>query len=431
MSASHPIALLRRGSGSIAQTFPLTREMDATRQISLTAAAAGFLFSFRAGLVMISARWLNCGTEPGVLAGALAEILLLLAATLQAFGPASRPVAWIFRLPCVRWVMVFFAFSCCSLAWSGTVSRPTSLMYWGAMAADVVIVLLFLRGQAVVDVAHSMMKGYVVAGVGLAGLAWLIPTASDLRLGDLEYFNTNQIANVCAMGVFMAQFLSSRKDGRWRVSMLFLTLTLVRSLSKATLIAFVLSQGVMLIQNKSMTRSRKAALAVAVLALGLVFGGLFESYYNVYTTSGNQAETLTGRTGIWIYSLKTGLEQPWVGNGFDSMWKVAPPFGPEMFEARHAENEVLQQFFAYGLAGVAMLAGIYGTLYKSIRGLPRNSTRVVLNGLLLFILIRGLAEAEPFDLLLPLWSITLICSYLGQLTPSLKHNLNQQHRSAS
>jgi O-antigen ligase len=142
------------------------------------------------------------------------------------------------------------------------------------------------------------------------------------------------------MGVFMAQFLSSRKDGRWRVSMLFLTLTLVRSLSKATLIAFVLSQGVMLIQNKSMTRSRKAALAVAVLALGLVFGGLFESYYNVYTTSGNQAETLTGRTGIWIYSLKTGLEQPWVGNGFDSMWKVAPPFGPEMFEARHAENEV-------------------------------------------------------------------------------------------
>jgi len=78
-----------------------------------------------------------------------------------------------------------------------------------------------------------------------------------------------------------------------------------------------------------------------------------------------------------------------------------------------------------------MLAGIYGTLYKSIRGLPRNSTRVVLNGLLLFILIRGLAEAEPFDLLLPLWSITLICSYLGQLTPSLKHNLNQQHRSAS
>jgi hypothetical protein len=407
----------------------LAPESAATRHIALTAFAAGFLFSFRAILVLISARWLGWSTEPGVILGGLFEILLLLAAILQAFGPASRPLAWIFHLPCIRWVLAFLAFSCCSLAWSETVSRPASLMYWGAMAADVAIVLLLLRGQAVVDVAHSMMKGYVVASVLLAALAWLIPTAQDLRLGDTEYFNTNQIANVCAMGVFMAQFLASRKDGRWRVSMLFLTLTLVRSLSKATLIAFVVSQGVMLIQNKSMTRGAKATLAVAVLALGLAFGGLFQSYYGVYTTEGNQAETLTGRTGIWLYSLNSGFEKPWLGNGFDSMWKVVPPFGPDMFEARHAENEVLQQFYAYGLAGIVMLAGIYGTLYRSIRNLPRDTSRAVLNGLLLFILIRGLAEAEPFDLLLPLWSIALISSYLGQLTSSLKQNLNQQRRS--
>jgi predicted benzoate:H+ symporter BenE len=93
-----------------------------------------------------------------------------------------------------------------------------------------------------------------------------------------------------------------------------------------------------------------------------------------------------------------------------------------MFEARHAENEVLQQFFTYGLAGVAMLAGIYGTLYRSIRSLPRCSARTVLSGLLLFILIRGLAEAEPFDLLLPLWSITLISSYLGLWPQNMKSN---------
>jgi hypothetical protein len=48
-----------------------------------------------------------------------------------------------------------------------------------------------------------------------------------------------------------------------------------------------------------------------------------------------------------------------------------------------------------------------------------------------FCVVRGLAGTEPFDLLLPLWSITLINSYLGQLRPSLKHNLNQQHRSAT
>jgi hypothetical protein len=426
MSASLPIGLLRRGADSNALPFPSVREQAATRKLSFTAAAAGFLFSFRIVLVMVAARWLNWGTQPGVIAGTAVEAILLLVVVMQAFGHAARPVAWVFRLPCIRWVLVFLAFSCCSLAWSGTTSPVASFMYWATMATDVAIVLLLLRGQGVVDVAHSMMKGYVASSVILAAIAWIIPAATDLRLGDLEYFNTNQIGNVCAIGVFMAQFLASRKDGRWRVSALFLMLTLVRSLSKATLIAFVVSQGVMLVRDNSITRKRKVVIGVSALALGLAFGGLFESYYGVYTTAGNQAETLTGRTGIWIYSLNTGLEKPWFGNGIDSMWKVAPPFGPEMFEARHAENEVLQQFFAYGFAGVAMLAGIYGTLYRSIRGLPQSSTRAVLNGLVLFILIRGLAEAEPFDLLLPLWSIILISSYVGFWLRSSKGNSNLQ-----
>ena len=430
MSASLPIAPLRRRADPIALPFAFTQEMVATRQLSFTAATAGFLFSFRAVLVMITARWLSWGTEPGVIAGVIVEIVLLLMVSMQAVGPVARPIGWTFRLPCMRWILIFLAFSCCSLFWSATVSRVASFMYWGTMVADVMIVLLLLRSEAVVDVAHSIMKGYVVASVILAAIAWIIPAATDLRLGDLEYFNTNQIGNACAMGVFMAQFLASRKDGRWRVSVLFLMLTLVRSLSKATLIAFVVSQGVMLILDNSIPRKRKVVIGVSALALGLAFSGLFESYYGVYTTSGSQAQTLTGRTGIWIYSLETGLEKPWFGNGIDSMWKVAPPFGPEMYESRHAENEVLQQFFTYGLAGVAMLAGIYGTLYRSIRGIPRSSTRVVLSGLLLFILIRGLAEAEPFDLLLPLWSITLLSSYVGPWSRSLKGN-GIRHRFAT
>lgn len=426
MSAHLPLALPRRDSGSFALPLPCTQDPAATRQISLAAAAAGFLFSFRSVLVLIAARWLDWGTEPGVIVGIIVEIMLLLAAAMQAFGPATRPVAWIFRISCTRWILVFLAFSCCSLVWSETASPIASFIYWATMAADVAIVLLLLRSYPVSDVVYSMMKGYVVASVILAAVAWLLPAAPDLRLGDTEYFNTNQIGNVCAMGVFMAQFLASRNEGRWRVSLLFLILTLVRSLSKATLIAFVVSQGVMLIQNNSMTRSRKVAIGVSVLALGLIFGGLIQSYLSVYTSAGNQAQTLTGRTGIWIYCLESGLQHPWFGNGIDSLWKVAPPFGPEMFEARHAENEVLQQFFAYGLAGIVMLAGIYGTLYRSIRSLPKCSTRTVLNGLLLFILIRGLAEAEPFDLLLPLWSITLINSYLGLWPRSPKRHGNQR-----
>ncbi len=89
------------------------------------------------------------------------------------------------------------------------------------------------------------------------------------------------------------------------------------------------------------------------------------------------------------------------------MWKVVPPFGPEKFEARHAENELLTQFYAFGIVGVCLLIGIYGSLYRQIRRL-QGPVKIVLLSLLLFVVVRGVAEAEPFDLLLPLWSIVLI-----------------------
>ena len=159
-----------------------------------------------------------------------------------------------------------------------------------------------------------------------------------------------------------------------------------------------------------MSRKAKALLITSVLLLGLVFWGLFQAYYDIYTSAGNQAETLTGRTAIWLYVLNAVFDHSWtlwIGHGFDSWWKVVPPFG-DHFEARHAENELLQQLYAYGVLGVITLVGLYGSLYRQVRRLPRSPVRVLFLGLLLFIVVRGLAEADSFDLLFPLWSMVLI-----------------------
>ena len=416
MSAPRMLALSPTGAVSERHGAALPSEAINDGRLSLLAASVGFLFAFRAVLVLISARWLNAGTEPGVISGVLVEMTLLLMAAMQAYGANVQPLRWALRLSSVRWVMAFLTFSCASLIWSATVSPAASALYWSVMAADVAIVIVLLRAGMAVEIAYSMMKGFIVASAILAAIAWIIPVESDQRLGDLDYFNTNQIGNICAMGVFMAQLLAARKDGRWRVTQVFLMVTLLRSLSKSTLVAFLVSQGVILFRNKSTSLGKKAWLTFVVVAVMLAFSGIITAYFNTYTTTGNQAETLTGRTAVWIYCLTEGIEKPWFGNGIDSLWKVAPPFGPDLFEARHAENELLQQFFTYGLAGIVMLAGIYGSLYRSIRSLPRTATRAVLCALLLYILIRGFAEAEPFDLLLPLWSITLISAYAGLLT---------------
>jgi exopolysaccharide production protein ExoQ len=375
--------------------------------------AVGFYFSFRSILVLLTVRLLGMDPRIGSAITLATDLLLLLVACFCCPGHADRPFRSVLQLPSVRWVLLFLALSCCSLSWSATVSLPTSAAYFSGMAADVAIIFLLLRAGSVAAVSHSLIKGFLWSACCLAIVAWIMPSQSDLRLGDEDFFNTNQIGNLCAVAIFLAQYLMRRKEGRWGPAILLLSLTLLRSLSKTTIVAFLLSESFLVIQDRSISRKTKVLLTVGAILTIFAFWGLFEAYYDIYTTAGNQAETLTGRTAIWAYVLNAAVEQPWIGHGFDSMWKVIPPFGSDQFEARHAENELLQQFYAYGVIGIAMLIALYGSLYQQIRRLPRSSFKVVFRCLLLFVLVRGLAEAEPFDLLLPLWMIVVVSSLVA------------------
>jgi exopolysaccharide production protein ExoQ len=374
------------------------------------AVAVGFYFSFRLGIVLFSVRILGLEPSAGTALSLALDLLLLGLVCFNLPDFTHTSLRSILRLSTIRWVLVFLAVSCCSLAWSETASLPNSAGYWLGLAVDVAIITVLLRNPSMTSVAHSLIKGFIWSTCLLALVAWVMPAQSDLRLGDEQFFNTNEIGNLCAFTIFLAQYLMRRKDGKWGLVTLFLVVTLLRSLSKTTLAAFLLSEGFLVIQDKSISRRAKILLSIATLLLGLAFLGLFEAYYDVYTSAGNQAETLTGRTAIWFYVLNALFDHPWnlwIGHGFDAWWKVVPPFG-DNFEARHAENELLQQLYAYGVVGIMLLVGLYGSLFRQVRKLPQGPVRVLFLSLLLFIVIRGLAEADSFDLLLPLWSIVLI-----------------------
>jgi exopolysaccharide production protein ExoQ len=368
--------------------------------------SAGFFFSARTIFVLITARWLNIGTEPGVLAGFTFAAGLALIALFAAFGMPDHAdyTPWTSRP--LRWIVLYLAFSGCSFLWTASVSVASSALYWLSLVGDVAIVFLLVRGSPSQQIVNSLLKGYIAGSCALAAIAWMIPTAADLRLGDVDYFNTNQIGNLCALSLLMYSFLVARGDAVWQVIPWFLGITLLRTLSKATLAAFIVCLLYGFVRDTSIPRRKKWLLASATVILTLSFWSLLSAYYDAYTTTGNQAETLTGRTAIWAWALDASLKKPWFGNGFDAMWKVAPPFGGELYEARHAENELLQQFFAYGVCGIVLLAGVYGSLYRRIRGLPHPPERIALTSFLIYVAVRGLAEAEPFDLLLPLWLVT-------------------------
>lgn len=377
----------------------------------------GFYFSFRLCVVLIAVRILGVTPSTGTAIGIGLDLLLCGLVCFTSLDASRRSARSILRLPAVRWVLLFLAFSCLSLLWSETASPATSFAYWCGLAMDVAMVAMLLREDLGGGSACEVLRGSVWGGCLIAVAAWMMPTAADLRLGDEEFLNTNQIGNLCAFAIFFAQYLTRRRHGNWRPAKFLLVVTLVRSLSKATLAAFVVSEACLLLMDSSIRRKTKVLLATGALLMVLAFWGTFEAYYEVYTTAGNQAETLTGRTAIWLYAVNAAFDHaytPWIGHGIDAWWKVVPPFGNEFFEARHAENEVLQQFYAYGCAGVLLLAGIYGALWRQLGRLEPSPTKVVFLCMLIFVLVRGLAEAEPFDLLLPLWSVVLISALAAE-----------------
>jgi len=172
------------------------------------------------------------------------------------------------------------------------------------------------------------------------------------RLGDEELLGPNQIGYVCAFPFFFAQYLMRRKQAKMTAPALVVAITVLRTLTKTTIAAFLAGDGYLLLRDKSITRRTKILLVIGAIATVALFWGLLTSYHGVYTNAGNQSETLSGRLGIWAYFLAEAVQRPWIGHGFDSAWKVIPPFGRDQFEPAHAHNELLQQFYAYGLVGV-------------------------------------------------------------------------------
>jgi O-antigen ligase len=382
------------------------------RAVMPLAAVTGFYLSFRLFFPLLAVRIFGQDAQEGVFVSLALNYLLLSLVALDTLGRSPYARRSVLQLPCFRWVLLYLGFSGISLFWSVTASLPAAAAFWCGMAADTTIVLLLLRNAPVDSVVNSLMSGYIWGSCAIAVVAWLLPAQSDLRLGDEELLGPNQIGWACAFGFFLAQYLMRRRLGKWTIPACLLAITLLRSLSKTTIIAFLAGQAYILLRDRSMRRRTKLLIAVSALLITVAFSHLLAEYYVVYTNAGNQAETLTGRLGIWLYFLNEAVQKPWIGHGFHAVWKVIPPFNE--FEARHAHNELLQQFYAYGAVGVLMLLAIYGSVWRQLRRLSNRSLRIFFLGMLLFVIVRGAADTEPFDLSLPLWFIVIIGALITQ-----------------
>jgi exopolysaccharide production protein ExoQ len=331
------------------------------------------------------------------------NLLLLAPVAFYAAGPSSISFGEIVRVRTFRFVLLFLALGLVSLTWTEAQSPIVALTYWAALAADVGLVVLVMRAELPEAACESIMKGFVWGVFVLSLIAWAAPTMPDLRIGDDDFLSPNVIGFECAMGVLFCQFFAPQ-GARWKWLGTLLAITLLRSLSKTSIIAFLVAESFFLLRAKTLSRGAKLALGFSAALVLLVFSGLLMAYYNVYTHAGTQAETLTGRTAIWFVAWSFASEKPWLGHGFHSFHSIVPAFGT--YQAWHAHNELLQQLFNYGVVGVVLVVALYSSFFRQLRRCSAHPLALTAQSMLLLVFVRGLTDTERFDLSLPLWMIT-------------------------
>src|SRR6202789_2800075 len=215
--------------------------------------AVGFSFAFRVITVLVSVRIFGADPQTGAAANIALDLFFVLATAFCALGKVRYPLRQMAKLPSVRWALLFLGFSFCSLLWSSTASLPDSMAYWCAMAADVTIVVMLLRAEPLMSVSDSLMKGFIWGACTVAFMAWVMPTQADLRLGDDELLGANSIGYVCAIAFFFAQYLIREKRGQLGVPAFVLAVTLLRTISKTKIVAFLVGEGFLLIRANPKT----------------------------------------------------------------------------------------------------------------------------------------------------------------------------------
>lgn len=364
----------------------------------------GFFFVFRFCLNFL---FFQANPVEGTVVGISIALALLYGAVLYSADDRICVRPQLLRIPPIRWIFALLGLSFVSLSWTGAQSVVAAFAYWAGMAADVVIVLLLLRGRDAERYTEGIMKGAVWGAVALALIAWCSPATADLRLGNDAFLHPNTLGLEIGIATLVAQYLASRAP-LWKWLGIGLAITLLRTLSKTAIIALVIAECWYLIQNKQMAHKVKLHICVVTLIVVASFWGLLNSYLDAYnnTGSGSQVETLTGRTVLWTVAFSMGLEKPWLGHGIYSFKALIPVFGT--FQAVHAHNELLQQFFEYGVAGVVIAAGVYWSFYRQARRASASELKTLALTLLLFALLHGLTDTLIFDLSYPLWMLTAL-----------------------
>jgi len=371
-------------------------------------AVTGFFFAFRLALSFL---FFQSNPRLGTTVNLSVSVVLLFAALIARAGDFHFSLRTLRSNPVIRWLILYLIATGASVLWTQAESPVIAAGYWFGMVMDVVTALLLLSGSEFDRTSDLILSGFVSGTLVVAAVAWMSPTLPDLRIGNTEFLHPNNLGLEFGLAFLIAQRLASEQL-IYRIAAIILGLSALRSLSKTAIIALVITEAIYLVRTSRLSKAAKLRVAALAGVILVAFSGLFFAYVDIYANEGNSPETLTGRTAIWATSILMSFEHPWLGHGIYSFRALVPAFGT--FEPWHAHNEFLQQFFELGLLGVVITAALYLALFRMARRDRCNRLSETAMLLVVFTLIRGLADTLVFGLSLPLWLFALLACNLSR-----------------
>ena|SRR5215471_1980897 len=328
-------------------------------------------------------------------------------------------------------ILLFFVYCATSLLWSDY--PDVAFKRWTKASGDLVMVLVVLSDQEPVAALKRLLARTAFLLIPLSTL--FIKYYPELGKGygawDWKPFYTGVTTNKNTLGVIclffglasvwriLAIYRCREQTGRTQQliahgAVLAMVLWLFwMANSMTSFFCFLLGSASLWVTNSTGVVRRPAAVHLFVTAMVCVsVSVLFLGVAPGLLPAIGRDATLTDRTGIWTIVLSL-TRNPLIGTGFESFWigpRLAKIWSMYPWQPFEAHNGYLEVFLNLGWTGVALLAVVIATGYRTVIAAWRRSPPAGSLVLAYFVVgvVYNFTEAAFFRMMAPAWILFLL-----------------------
>lgn len=311
-----------------------------------------------------------------VAAPALTGAILILLAGFAVLQLLRSPEAILVATRCEPLLAIFVALALASVFWS---SAPDQTL---RLAVGLATVLILGYWMATIFTLNEVLRIFALCFAAGAIIHYLfifgLPQYGVSNAGWVGVMgHKNPLGRVAVLGVLVL-LISGLSSRRWRLlNFVFVAANVglvVGSQSKTSLAALaILPVALGVFRVFRSRRTLYGAAMLTILGSAVVIGLFATANFVLITDILDKDVTLSGRTDLWIGSLRAVLDRPVLGYAWGGFWRgwFSPSHDVLVYrnwQPPHSHNAIIEYALAFGLLGAVLGLLLFGrSVSRSIR----------------------------------------------------------------